>query len=184
MEQIIRWEAEAGSGLEHLILHVDDSGVYADGTVIGNRFGTPYAARYHVKCDPAWRLQEVSATMPDGRRMALTVSEDALWTGADGKVVEALSGCTDIDISATPFTNTLPIRRLGLQQGERREIRAAYLAIPALTIEPVRQAYTCIAAGKTYLYEGLFRDFRAHLDVDEHGLVLDYPSLFRRVPLR
>ena len=36
----------------------------------------------------------------------------------NGKDRPDLHGCIDIDIQATPFTNTLPIRRLGLKTGE------------------------------------------------------------------
>ena len=38
----------------------------------------------------------------------------------------------DVDISATPFTNTLPIRRLGLQPGEFAELDVAFVDAPAM----------------------------------------------------
>ena len=90
----------------------------------------------------------------------------SLWAAS---IIEASTcgfaddGCIDVDISAAPFTNTLPIRRLGLMKGERREIRVAYLALPALTVEPADQAYTCIEPQRRYLYEKLFRQFQAEL---------------------
>lgn len=87
----------------------------------------------------------------------------------------------DIDVSATPFTNTLPIRRLGLAPGEAREILVAYVAVPALVPEPVWQRYTCLEAGRRYRYEGLFRSYVGELSVDADGLALDYPGTFRRV---
>ena len=36
---------------------------------------------------------------------------------------------------------------------------------------------------RLWRYEGLFRDFVADLLVDDMGLVLDYPQLFRRAAL-
>ncbi len=48
-------------------------------------------------------------------------------TGLGPKDVRDLSGCCEnVDVSETPFTNTLPIRRLGLTSGESAEIRVAY----------------------------------------------------------
>jgi len=108
---------------------------------------------------------------------------------ADGEPVPALDGCIDVDISATPFTNTLPIRRLGLKPGEAANLKVAYLAIPEMRVEPARQRYTCLERddqGGLYRYESLdgeFAGFTADLPVDAGGLVLDYPGLFRRARL-
>ena len=88
----------------------------------------------------------------------------------------------DIDIAATPFTNTLPIRRLQLAQGERRSLQVAYISTPDLQVTRVEQAYSCIELGREYRYEGIFRNFTANMKVDEDGLVLDYPTLFTRLP--
>ena len=92
-----------------------------------------------------------------------------------------LAGCIDVDIAATPFTNTLPIRRLNLAEGQARDIRLAYVPLPHLEVEPVAQRYTCLEEGRRYLYEGLFRRFQGELHVDADGLVLDYPDTFKRV---
>jgi len=103
------------------------------------------------------------------------------WRDEAGSVVERLHQCIDVDISATPFSNSLPINRLCFEPGERKLLRVAYLAVPDLTIEAVEQAYTCIEPGRVYRYEGIFRKFEANLRVDEMGVVEDYPSLFRRI---
>ncbi len=44
------------------------------------------------------------------------------WRKADGTALPQFDGCVDIDLAGTPFTNTLPIRRLGLtrQSGTAR----------------------------------------------------------------
>ena len=98
-----------------------------------------------------------------------------------------LDGCLDVDISATPFTNTLPIRRLALQPGSSVILSMAYIAIPQMNVEATQQRYTCLevtSSGGRYLYESLADGvswFTAELPVDSDGLVLDYPGLFRRV---
>ena len=97
-----------------------------------------------------------------------------------------LQGCLDVDISATPFTNTLPIRRLALQPGSTATLIMAYIAAPQMRLRVAQQRYTCLDATSTggrYRFESLTQgavSFTAELPVDGDGLVLDYPNLFRR----
>ena len=98
-----------------------------------------------------------------------------------GRARPDLEGCLDIDIWPTPFTNTFPIRREPLSVGERREFVMAWVSAPELTVRPMRQGYTRLA-DRRYLYENLEGSgFRAELDVDADGVVLDYEGVFRRV---
>lgn len=87
----------------------------------------------------------------------------------------------DVDIQATPLTNTLPIRRLDPKDGESVDIRLAYIRIPDLTVAPADQRYTALRSGSLYRFESLESGFTADLPVDEDGFVLDYPGLFRRL---
>ena len=57
-----------------------------------------------------------------------------------------LAGCVDIDINCTPLTNTLPIRRLDWAPGQAHDFVMAYVSVPELTVRPVQQRYTCLAA--------------------------------------
>jgi hypothetical protein len=92
-----------------------------------------------------------------------------------------LSGCLDVDISATPFTNTLPIRRLGERLQQRTGIAVVYIPVPSLELARADQAYTRLGRDR-YLYEGPVGRFQAELEVDPDGLVVHYPTLFRRLP--
>lgn len=89
-----------------------------------------------------------------------------------------LDGCREVDISTTPLTNTLPIRRLQLSIGETHEIRAVYIEVPRLTVSVMPQRYTRLG-DRLYRYQS--KNFQADLAVDEHGLVIDYPGLWRRL---
>jgi len=86
-----------------------------------------------------------------------------------------------IDLSASPFTNTLPVRRCNLAIGESIDIIAAYVAFPELTLTPDPQRYTRLDA-LIYRYESLDSDFTRDIEVDGNGLVVNYPGLFRRLP--
>jgi hypothetical protein len=49
-----------------------------------------------------------------------------------------------VDISETPFTNTLPIRRLALAPGESAGVSVAYFDGSELQPCPEPQRYTCL----------------------------------------
>jgi hypothetical protein len=107
------------------------------------------------------------------------------WSDAAAGAVPALDGCVDIDIYPSPFTNTLPIRRLAdAPIGRPVALDVAWVLLPELTIHPARQEYTLLergADGARWRFRGLDSDFVAELDVDGNGLVLDYPGIARRV---
>ena len=94
-----------------------------------------------------------------------------------------LEGCEYVDVSETLFTNTPPIRRLGLTPGESAEISVAYFVGADLQPWPEPQRYTCLKkddSGGLYRFLSLDGGFTADLAVDADGLVLDYPGLFGR----
>lgn len=172
----VRWMSEEHGGLEHLELDASDQGVVAESVLIGGEGGF----MYRIECDSHWRVTRVAIRRAGGATLDLLSNAQGNWTDASGRSRIDLEGCIDIDISATPFTNTLPIRRLKLKQDERRVIRVVYIALPEMTAEPVEQAYTRLEE-RTYRYEGITSHYTAELPVDEDGLVIDYPELFRRV---
>jgi hypothetical protein len=59
----------------------------------------------------------------------------------------------------------------------------AFISTPDLQVTRAEQAYSCIGLNREYRYEGIFRNFAANLTVDNDGLVIDYPTLFTRLPL-
>ena len=101
------------------------------------------------------------------------------WSNDSG-IITKLHGAIDIDISATPFTNTLPIRRLKLRKKQSAEILVVYLTIPELSIDIDQQRYTCLSKN-TYLFEQTNRNFAREIEVDKNGLVVTYPGLFKRL---
>ena len=89
-----------------------------------------------------------------------------------------------MDISITPFANTLPIHGLALGVGESADLGTAYVDVSNMEVKRVRQRYTRLKHGAEdglYRYEALESGFTADLLVDTGGLVLDYPGAFRQV---
>ena len=186
MEREVIWVPWEGPGLEHLRLVTSDGGAVANGLVIGLEAGRPFRIGYEIRCDGRWRVREVRAEAPDLERPVLELLADGegYWKRRGGEPMPELDGCIDVDISATPFTNTLPIRRLGLKLGESEELMVTYVRVPELLVGPERQRYGCLEEqtdGGLYRFEAQPSGFTAELPVDADGLVIDYPGLFRRV---
>lgn len=187
MERHVVWEPVDAVGIEHLTVESGEE-LDADGTVVGiaENEGTaaPFRIRYRVECDGVGTVRRVEIDpLGVGHGLELEHDGDGNWT-KDGERAPELTGCRDVDISATPFTNTIPIRRLGLQSGESATISVAYLDVPAMTAETVEQRYTCLepldSDGGSFRYESLASGFTANLPVDSDGVVVDYPGVFRR----
>ncbi|QOY92479.1 putative glycolipid-binding domain-containing protein [Massilia sp. UMI-21] len=180
MLRAYRWRSEDGAGLEHLSLHHRDEVIVADGVVIGDCGDGPFGCSYRICCDSGWRVRSLEVHAAGGESLVLTSDGSGRWRDGDGADQPQLTGCIDVDIAATPFTNTLPIRRLGSRLLGRTGIAVVYIPVPALAPSRLEQAYTPLPDGR-YLYEGPIGAFEAVLELDADGLVLRYPALFARL---
>lgn len=189
-ERSVFWGPWDGQGMEHLRLTQDGEEIVAKGTVLGFAAGAPFRLRYKIKCTPDWRTRKLEMEVSDlhgTRERKIRSNGEGHWRDHDGGHLSELAGCLDVDISATPFTNTLATRRLQLQEGESADLTVAYVKMPELTLQAVSQRYTCnwrAGTGALVTYEGLFRGFKADLALDADGLVMDYPQTFRRLAPR
>ena len=180
------WRPWTDLGLEYLRINPTDGGIVAEGFIVRILNSVGFHATYRITADANWQFCSVDLTVNTDheRQLSLTTNGKGLWQDQEGNELPQLKGCFEIDISATPFTNTLAIGRLNLGVGESAELSAAYIRLPEMTIEAVPQRYTALEKGKDrsyYRYEGLFRKFTAVLPVDEDLIVVDYPETFRRV---
>ncbi len=186
MERDIMWAPWNEPGLEHLHLFRKEEEIVADSVIIGIADHTLFRLWYEIVCAADWRVKELSLILlsGDGKSIKLRTDRHGHWFRVAGDPISSLDGCIDVDISTTPFTNTLPIRRLALSPGQSVELLVAYFMIPDMELKPVRQRYTCLESnihGGLYKYESLESGFSAELQVDSDGLVTDYSGLFKRV---
>jgi uncharacterized protein len=178
--RIARWEDWSGRGLQHVVLSDRADAVVAEAVcIVAEDAG--YAARYRIECDAGWRCRALEVEIIGvARRLRLRSDGHGRWTDDHDTPLPALDAAVDVDLPITPFTNTLPIRRLTLAAGASAEIDVVYVRTPALSVELDRQRYICIEPLRRYRYEAVDGSFSADLEVDDAGLVLTYPGLFRR----
>ena len=178
------WKSLEYPGLEYLYLLEEDATIQVVSTSICVIDQKPLKLDYVLSCDSQFVLKRVSINQFDIGGFNLTTDGHGNWLNQKLQPLPELDGCIDIDISATPFTNTLPIRRIQWQVGQSEVFKMAYIHIPDLTVSVDPQRYTCLektAHGATFRYESLDSDFTADITVDSDGLVLNYPGLFERI---
>lgn len=156
------------------------AGAIIEGTAVFSDSDRPCRLDYRVECDRDWRTRSVRVVGWVGAssvELAIAADRRRSWT-INGTPYLELHGCDDVDLSFTPATNLLPIRRLGLQVGARADVRAAWLLVPELTLEPLEQTYTRVA-DRQYAYESSGGTFRAMLETNADGLVTQYQGLWQ-----
>lgn len=173
----IRWRGLEGGSSEYLAFQALADGFAAEGVHVDDEFGITF----RVEIDARWRFRSLTLVMVgEGRWLTLERDGDGNWfRGGQGEPLHFLEAAQEIDLSVTPFTNTLPIRRLGLAVGESAEIMTAYVDFPSLEVTADPQRYTRLSEF-VYRFESIDSDFQADITVDEDGFVVDYPGLFMR----
>ncbi len=181
MQTNILWTGREYYSLENCLVKTNDSGSEINSVIIGQYEEKIYRVEYRIKTNPAWETLLVELHARHSNRQ-----QDYIFKGdgkgnwiVNGKHAIAFNGCIDIDIPLTPFTNTLPIERLRLSKNEERQIKVIYFDILENHIRPVTQKYVCLSKTQFH-YENIPNDFEATIEVDNLGLVVDYPSLFVR----
>ena len=185
MNTQIWWSSLDETGLEHLKISQNDAHIIAESVVLKLEGGKPFELTYRIRTDSWWRMREVELTLrANGTMQDIQVFADGAgnWSDSVGNELPEYSGCLEIDISATPFTNTLPVKRSALKIGETLDISVVYFLIPEMSIQRSEQRYTKLE-NDLYRFEenGLFAGFTADVRFDSDGLVIDYPDLFRRI---
>jgi hypothetical protein len=178
------WEWLDRPGLEHLRLTTEPTGIRAESLVVTAIDGVPLRLEYQLTCDCAWRFRaaELSLGHAGAERDLRIECRDGTWE-LDGRPRADLSPAVDIDIMATPFTNTLPVRRLAPWPDEAVEMTVAWVMLPTLKVRPVRQSYRRLAPGdppSRLEYRNLESGFTAALGLDADGLVTHYGGVWRR----
>jgi len=197
------WERRDTAGAEHVLVDAR-VGLRARGTAVAVH-PVAYSARYDLRTEPGWATVSCEVSTEgagwgrtlrlesDGGRWQATATEqgdlDAALTAAGhagaglpgSQDPDLLYGAFDVDLTGSPLTNALPIRRLGLlkaEPGVAHRISVAWVLLPSLEVIQADQIYTAMEDGRVRFAN---ETFSADLTVDDDGFVLDYPGLARRV---
>lgn len=181
MEDMILWRRLDQPGHEACYLTAHEVTRELVGTAVFAEQQQPCCLAYRIGCDAQWQTRTATVEGWIGRRpiaIALRVDAHHHWH-VNGQRITEVTGCIDLDLNFSPVTNLLPIRRLNLAIGESAEVRAAWLRMPTLHLEPLAQVYRRLSE-TTYQYESADGAFVAQLQVNASGFVTHYPTIWEQ----
>lgn len=170
----VAWETADREHTEALQLTWDNEAWTAVGRVGRERI------EYVLRVAPTWHVRQFLLFRDlDDPDLWLAIDARHQWGEVNGSYRRELSGCADVELSCTPFTATVPIRRLGLGVGEAAELDVIDVDVDTLATSRMAVRYERTAEHayrRTVVATGDVR----HFTVDRFGLVVDEPGRFRR----
>ncbi len=176
----IVWSGTKAPSLDYCCVKRDKGGWCFSGMIVAKFQTDPFGAQYEILVDKMFKTQQLTVEKINTKKTTFLKIEfrDDVWI-VDGKKRIDLRECTDVDIEASPVTNTIPIRRTSLGMEERVDLTAAWVRFPSLVVEPLKQSYQRLGARK-YLYRSA-SGFTAELDTDDFGLVTRYDDIWKEI---
>ncbi|MDP0501046.1 MAG: putative glycolipid-binding domain-containing protein [Verrucomicrobiota bacterium JB022] len=180
--EVLFWQRVDTPGLERLTLHTSAEGVCVESTILCAQEGG-FRLDHRWQLDTEWRSQCLEVQKwTTTRHTQLKIERQGYDWHIDGTLRTELEGAEDLDLSATPFSNTLPIRRMMAEQRSSLTFDACYVDVESMSVGRSRQRYERLGPARfRYIDLGLFAGFMAELEVDPEGLIERYQHLFERV---
>jgi uncharacterized protein len=137
---------DARDGFEVLFPLGEADGYRFEGHSSAVEDGQAWGIRYSIVLDASWVTRSariVSRSAFGTRELRLEGDGEGAWL-VDSRPATHVAGCLDVDLEASAFTNTFPVRRLALEPGARAEAPAVYVRAPDLRVEWLEQSYARI----------------------------------------
>jgi len=185
--RLLTWSSDDGRRLETVRIVVTDRGLRASGyLVVAGKHS--FGASYSVLCDADGRTRRLTVQSDSAvteRGLSLTRTPGGPWLDGAGKSppMPDLDLALDVDLTASAFTNSLAIRRLGLHRRMGAEtVTVTEVGVPDLRVGPVEHHYRTTAvtdSGARIQHRGPAGSHDITVDLD--GFVLDLPHLSYRL---
>jgi hypothetical protein len=135
---------------------------------------------YVLRLAPTWHVRQFLLFRDlDDPDLWLAIDAAHRWGEINGSYRTEFDGCADIELACTPFTATVPIRRLGLAVGDAADLDVIDVDVETLAAQRRSVRYQRLGDRtyrRTALTSGEVREF----EVDDFGLVVDEANRFRR----
>lgn len=159
--------------------------IKAAGRIIGGHCAehNAFSASYDLVTDEngVTRRLSLRASLASGeKQVSISRDEEGYWMIEDGTNPKrsTFGGALDVDVVLSPFFNTLPIRRFGMQtDSEDIQVPVVYVYLPDLS---VREASLTYSSGSDGIHV-LSPVSSSSVTIDADGFVLDYPGLAERI---
>jgi hypothetical protein len=170
----ISWSTWEGEHRETLQLSWDNEAWTAVGRVGRERI------EYVLRLAPTWHVRQFLLFRDlDDPDLWLAIDASHRWGEINGSYRTEFDGCADVELDCTPFTATVPIRRLALDIGDAADLDVIDVDVETLAAirRPVRYERL---ADRSYRRTALATGEARQFEVDQFGLVIDEANRFRR----
>lgn len=180
MQNNIIWQGLNGESIENCNVLTNDAGYDANSTVSLVEENGVCNIEYHLNTNEKWESQFCKITNCDeegNKTLQLQRLPGNKWL-VNNKEEPQFDGFNGIDISITPFTNTLIINRKQLQEEESIQMKIIYIEPLKMEYFPIEVLYTKLSDNEIE-YQNLTTGYNVVLDVDDDGFVTCYPGYFK-----
>lgn len=197
----VAWVKDEPFGVEFAEITIAPERLTATGVAIGTA-PLPYRLDYELQTEHAFvtaRLRVISRGEGWRRELDLRRNGGGMWSvdaKEEGHVdlppaggdTAGFTDALDCDLGLSPVTNMMPILRHGLlHSGGPIEFTMAWVAVPALAVQADAQRYRHLSSAADHhviRFEAVDGSFAADITVDADAVLVDYPSIARRVAAR
>lgn len=170
----MRWRHTGDGSLETLTIRWENEGFTVNGEVERERI------QYVLRLSATWQVRQFLLFRDmDDPDLWLATDGSGRWGEMNGAHRTELDGAYDLSLRCTPFSHTLPIRRLPLLDGHTAEIPVVQVDPETLEVRTVLHRYTRLDERHWRVEAGEFE--AGEFEVDEFGLVVDLPPRHERV---
>lgn len=174
----VRWRSLPDDGLEHSVVRIADSGITAEGVVVGGTGADAFGLRYRLTADPGWTaVRSLHVTLLGGATVALRHDGYGEWTDGEGKKRKEFSGVLDVDLGATPIGLVCSLRRQTWKAGRKQEFDVLAIGAPGLGIARESRAVACVEPGRSW------RLADKDVVLGEDGLLASWAERYVRIDL-
>ena len=188
---VLSWRSDDGRRLETVRAVVTERGLRANGYVI-DAGADPYGGSYSLLVDAKGRTRRLSAqsdSLEGERHLSLTRTPGGPWvveSTSGSNPLYALDDAADIELDASTFSHSLPLRRLAVQGcdaeiGAEFTVVVACISFPTLAVRSVAHHYTFRGDGVVSYRGPDGSESHVDLTIDDRYFVVDFPGSARRV---
>jgi uncharacterized protein len=185
---MLAWTSDDQRRLETVRVVLTDRGLRANGHIV-SATDAPFGVTYSLLVDPEGRSRRLTVRTDSGngeRTLTLSRVPGGQWVadlGTGGRTLTQVESALDIDLTASAFTNSLAIRRLGLHRAVgSATITVASVGCPDPEVSAVEHMYRTVSAdhsGAVIEYTGPHG--ARELIADADGFIVHFPGLSDRL---
>ncbi|RWZ60556.1 hypothetical protein EQV77_04470 [Halobacillus fulvus] len=177
MKKVV-WVNEESAGSEYIEVVKTHHGIEANGNIILTTEKDAFKIDYHMLLDSDWKVKRLEVNQGKASSFTLHSNGKGTWCSSLREEWDT-EGIIDLDLSITPFSNSLPINRFKWKPHHSRRLHVLFIDGLSLDIRVREQVYTYLGRnefGRQFNYR--CEDYETVLTVDEDGFVTDYPGVF------